>query len=195
MKTAIAALCAVSFATAADAGPEIPPEIVAQVPAGYDVLGNAVVAAGRPRHDFAILALGRHDETDKRWRHSPVRPLLIFERKGGHFALVGRNDTVVLKADDGLQCDPFIDSGATIATRGSYFTVENGVACGQHWTIYVTFRFDDKTGGFVFDNERSGSWRMNTDPDGEALVRDTPVPPVRDRPGHVTPFAAWRSKQ
>lgn len=195
LRLVTALVAAVSTATAAAGDPKIPGEIIAQLPAGYEVLGNAAIAAGRPVRVFAILALGRRDEANKRWRSAPARPLLIFERTGGHFAPVGRNDNVVLKADEGLQCDPFLDGGATIATRGRYFTVQNGVACGQHWTDYVTFRFYDNSGGFVFDNERSEAWRMNPDPDGEALIPDGPASVIRDRPGHVTPFAAWRPKR
>lgn len=99
----------------------------------------------------------------------------------------------MLKADEGGQCDPFLDGHAPIATKGRYFTVQNGVACGQHWTDYITFRLDDRA-GFVFDNERTESWTFNpsNDPNAEALVRDGPPRVFRDRPGHITAFSMWR---
>lgn len=147
-----------------------------------------------PARAFQILALGRIGE-DARSRSgsAAARPLLIFERHNNSFVLLGRNDAVILKADDAMQCDPFLDGGGTISVKGRFFTVENGVACGQHWTDFVTFRLDDRA-GFVFDNERSESWSLNSsnDPDAEALVRDGPQQVRRAKPGRVTPFAQWR---
>ncbi len=105
--------------------------------------------------------------------------MLIFElRPDGRVVLVGRNDKVVDTADGaglrGQGCDPFEDGH--ISVKGPFFTVENGVACGgAHWTDFITFRFVPEAGGFVFDNERFQSWKLNpsNDPDAEALVRDT----------------------
>ncbi|MEX6874007.1 hypothetical protein AB2D09_33980, partial [Pseudomonas aeruginosa] len=92
---------------------------------------------------FEIVAIGRKDEEAlAKSGDASARPLMIFERRSGRFFPVGRNDQVVLKADEGGQCDPFLDGDAPIATKGRYFTVQNGVACGQHWTDYITFRLD-----------------------------------------------------
>jgi hypothetical protein len=192
MRTAL--LLTMVPAAAGATPPSVPVGIARQVPAGYAVLARAEVAAGQPGRVFEIVALARRNEGDGRARAAPARPLLIFERKEDRYVLAGRNDLVVMKADEGGQCDPFLDGDATIATRGRYFTVQNGVACGQHWTDYVTFRLDDAAGGFVFDNERLESWSMNpsTAPDADALVRDGPPRVLRDRAGRVTPFAAWR---
>ena len=148
---------------------------------------------------FEIVALARKgdDKLRQRSQGAPARPLLIFEQRDGRYALAGRNDDVVLKADEGGQCDPFLDGDATIATKGQYFTVQNGVACGEHWTDYVTFRFDDRAGGFVFDNERLEAWELNpsNDPQAEALVPAEPPRLIRDKAGLTTPFAAWRPKR
>lgn len=166
--------------------------VTQQLPPGYNVLAVARFAAGKPARNFEIIALGRKDEeAHGKSREAPPRPLFIFERKGDRFSIVGRNDHVVLKADDGV-CDPFLDSDPTIATKGRYFTIQNGVASGQHWTDYVTFRLDDQA-GFVFYNERIESRTLNpsSDPAGEALVRDGPPRIHRGRPGHFTPFPKW----
>ncbi len=172
------------------------PALQSKVPNGYDVLANVEISAGTPVRRFVVVALGRRDEGDHRDdpKGAPNRPLIIFEQVGGQYRQVARNDTVVLAADAGGQCDPFLDNDGTIAVKGGYFTVENGVACGSHWTDYITFRFDDRAGGFVFDNERNESWSMNrsTKSDAEALVRDGPQRVRRDRAGRVTPFSAWR---
>ncbi len=175
---------------------ELPREIARQIPSGYDVLTSASADfAGRSR-TFYIVALNRHGEGDE---PSPAqaRPLLLFERQAnGDFRQAGRNDSVVMRADEGGQCDPFEpdETGGGIAVKGRYFTVENGVACGQHWTDYITFRFDDALGRYVFDNERLQSWSFNKSnkPDAEAMVPDGP-PEVRrgDRKKPV-PFEDWR---
>ncbi|MEG3126214.1 hypothetical protein U1738_20105 [Sphingomonas sp. GB1N7] len=152
------------------------------------------MTATRPTRNFQIIAIGRKDEGFRARSGSAVaRPLLIFERQKTRFALVGRNDNVLLKANEGGQCDPFLDDGGSISVKGRFFTVENGVACGQHWTDFVTFRLDDRA-GFVFDNERSESWSLNSsnDPGAEAMVRDGPQRLQRSQPGHVVSFEQWR---
>jgi hypothetical protein len=115
--------------------------------------------------------------------------------RGDQFRLFARNDNVVLRADEGGQCDPFDpgDVGA-ITSKTRWFTVENGVACGQHWTDYVTFRFDARVGGFVFDNEREESWKMNpsNDPDAEALIPEGPQRVRRPLSKQTIAFRDWR---
>lgn len=185
-----AALLALVTAFLLAAAP-LPPGIVRQLPAGHVVLASARLVAGRPLREFRVVALGRRGEQQR--FGAPPRPLLLFERRGGRFVAVGRNDAVVFKADEGGQCDPFLDGGGTITVRGRFFTVENGVSCGQHWTDFITFRLDDAR-GFVFDNERTELWTLNDSdaPGANALIRDGPQRVRRDRPGRVTPFAAWR---
>lgn len=193
MRNTIAILVVMS-AAGAIAAPRLPAGMEAQLPLGYEVLASARVSAGEPIRSFEIVAIGRKDEEAlAKSGDAPARPLMIFERRSGRFFPVGRNDQVVLKADEGGQCDPFLDGDTPIATKGRYFTVQNGVACGQHWTDYITFRLDDRT-GFVFDNERTESWTFNpsNDPNAEALVRDGPPRVFRDRPGHITAFSKWR---
>lgn len=196
MKTILAIFASLSSAAAASAA--LPAGVIRQLPTGYAVIGSAHVAAGQPVRSFEIVALGRKDEDSlAKTRDAPARPLIIFERRGRDFMAVARNDHIVMKADEGGQCDPFLDGGGTIAVKGRYFTVQNGVACGQHWTDYITFRLDDRAGGFVFDNERQEDWELNpsNDPEAEALVRAGPPRLFRAPSGHITPFAAWRPKR
>jgi hypothetical protein len=185
--------------TTASGKADAPGDLGGRLPPGYEIIGHASVVAGRPSRSFEIVALGRKHEDAARQgpQGAPVRPLLIFERKNGHLVPTDRNDHIVMKADEGGQCDPFLDGDATIATKGRYFTVENGVACGEHWTDYITFRLDDRSGGFVFDNERQEDWEFNpsNDPNAEALIRAGPPRLIRDHTGHLTPFAAWRPKR
>ena len=119
-------------------GAELPPGI--RIPPGYDVLSTA--RFGHASRAWIVVALAQHGETPQ-MDPAPDRPLLLFERRGGAFVKTGENDTVVLRANEGGQCDPFLDGGGVIAVKGHFFTVQNGVACGNHWTDYITFRFDD----------------------------------------------------
>lgn len=191
-----AIVAAVGSASAAAQMP-LPAGVVQLLPAGYRVLAARSLSAGAPSRSFLVVALGRKDENARRSADAPGRPLLLFERRGQRFVMVGRNDHVVLKADEGGQCDPFLDGDTTIAVKGPYFTIENGVACGDHWTDFITFRFDRRTATFVFDNERRESWSFNPSrrPDAEALVRDGKPAIIRDRQGRLTPFERWRPRE
>ena len=175
----------------------LPPQITRQLPPAYQVIGTAHMNLSEREGDYYVVALGKRDE--ERFVNTPAgapaRALLLFARRpDGSYAQAGRNDRVVLRRDEGGQCDPFLDSGGVIAVKGRYFTVENGVACGQHWTDYVTFRFDHAAGRFVFDNERTQSWSMNpsTAPDAEALVQDGPQQVRRGNPHAPVSFDDWR---
>ncbi|WP_293991155.1 hypothetical protein [Sphingomonas sp.] len=184
----------ITAAASATASPaeKLPAAVSRELPAGYTVLAFAS-ARPDPRHLFYVVALAAHGETIPDNGRAPDRPLLIFQqRSGGGYAVVGRNDGVVLRADQGGQCDPFEDG--SITANGAYVTVENGVACGSHWTDYITFRFDPRA-GYVFSTERLQSWSSNPDtgpnaaalvPDGERVIR-----PVK---GRRVPFSAWRRK-
>ncbi len=81
-----------------------------------------------------------------------------------------------------------------IAVQGAWFTVQNGVACGQHWTDFITFRLDAALGRYVFDNERSQSWSLNAsaDPRAAALVPDGPARVRRGDRGRKMVFDEWR---
>jgi hypothetical protein len=186
-----AALACLLVAPARVSAQQLPQAISRQLPAGYEILASAHASFGSPGRIFYFVVLGRDGERAQwaeAWTARP-RPLLIYERRAdGGYALAARNDHVALRADEGGQCDPFEDG--RIVAKGSYFTVENAVACGSHWTDFVTFRFDPRLKGFVFDNARFESWSMNPKDDGDALVSDGQH--VVRAKGQVVRFADWR---
>lgn len=125
-----------------------------------------------------------------------MRPLVIFElRPNSTWAFAARNDKVIAPADGaglaGNGCDPFEEH--RVVKKGVYFTIENGVACGAHWTDYITFRFEPRAGAFVFDNERFASWKMNpsSNPDAQALIPDVRRL-LRAPQGKLVTFSSWR---
>lgn len=155
---------------------EIPADVQKQIPSQWEIISRATVSVS-PTRSFYLVAMA--DKAEDRFRSKPYfrRSLWIFERRPmDQYRFVARNDDVILRPFDagvaGNGCDPF--EGRAIAVKGVYFTVENGVACGAHWTDYVTFRFDARANGFVFDNWRVETWSMNlsNDPNANALVSD-----------------------
>ncbi len=182
------------FATSSFAQAEsVPAGIARQLPRGYAVLTTAH-APDVFGHDFYFVALASREEQalEIGVDPAPARPLLIYERhRNGRFMPIDRNDEVIMKVDQGGQCDPF-DPGH-IATKGAFFTVENEVACGSHWTDYVTFRFDPTANTYVFDNRRTESWLMNPvdDPNADALVSDGQHV-TRSIRLHEVPLARWK---
>ena len=174
----------------AQAAPPLPPSIAAQLPAGYQpFVAQPGPALGNGRRSLLVVV---HRATDTREQPSP-RPLLIYEELADHtYRLAARNDDVVLRANDALQCDPFDPESAAeggIAVKGRYFTVQNDVACGQHWSDYVTFHYDPHTHGWVFSSQiHIESFPVDPGkPDIVSVVRADARKPVS--------FSQWRRKE
>ena len=122
------------------------------------------------REDYVVVLRSKsEDETLMSGQPAPKRPLLVFlQNDSGAYATFSRNDDVVFAADQGGQCDPFLDGEEGIVVKESYFTVQNSVACGHHWTDYITFRFAPDHGGIVFHKRIIESWIMNPRPSANA---------------------------
>ncbi|MCC5088683.1 hypothetical protein [Xanthomonas campestris] len=171
---AAAMVLATAMATGPCAAAALPPELSAHLPAGYTLI-QAVDSDlnGDGRRDY-LLALRRADEAAQiaAGKDAPQRLLLVLiHTDDGRFVEAARNAQVIFKADDGGQCDPFDDDGQGLVAKGAYFTVQNGVACGQHWTDYITFRYDRTQRAVLFHVRIIEDWVTNPDAerDGEAL--------------------------
>ncbi|KER82275.1 hypothetical protein [Xanthomonas arboricola] len=144
------------------------------LPAGQTVIGLAesdLTGDGRPDYVVALRAAAE-DARKTNSDPAPARTLLVLVATAdGGFVIAGRNTRVIFKADEGGQCDPFLDGEQGLVAKGAYFTLQNGVACGQHWTDYITFRYDRARGEFLFHKRVLESWEMNTDnaPDADAM--------------------------
>ncbi|CAB3748374.1 hypothetical protein GQ57_04680 [Burkholderia sp. MSh2] len=175
-------LAALSFHARAD---DLPKSIAAQLPPGYQpMLAQAGPDLDNGRHSFLVVA---HREGDTLGQPSP-RPLLIYEEQADHaYRLAARNDEVVLRANEGGQCDPFEFADDGLAVKGRYFTVQNAVACGQHWSDYVTFRYDPRTHGWLFSSQIvTVSFPLEDQPDHVTVTRADAHRPVS--------FSQWKRK-
>lgn len=152
----------------------LPGAVRAALPSGHVARVATCTRTLDPPRVHCIVVAARSNEGDRNSpREAPRRPLLVYRLDGAIATLIARNDKVVLRRGEGGQCDPVEDAGA-LTIKGRFFTLEQGVACGQHWTDYTTFRFDLPTRSFLWQNRIFESWRMNDDarPDAAALVRD-----------------------
>lgn len=177
---AAAALGSTSVCLSADA---LPKAIQAQIPHGFEVMQSAPgPELGNKRQSLLVVV---HHAVDTMANASP-RPLLIFESQDdGAFKLAARNDLVVLRADEGGQCDPFDEDDEGLAVKGAYFTVQNAVACGSHWSDFVTFRYDAKAGTWLFHSEiHTMSFPLEGTPDKTSVTRADKAKPVA--------FADWK---
>ena len=151
----------------------LPKNILKQIPGNYAVLAYESGLLNADKLIDFIVVLHKPNEEFRGNIVSPARPLLIFiHNTDNSFKLAKRNDHLVFKFDEGGQCDPFTDSDEGLAISKRYFTVQHSVACGQHWTDYITFRFVPALQDWVFHKRISESWVLNpsTDPNADALI-------------------------
>lgn len=198
VRLAAALLLATGAAPAAAWEPvALPNAVKAKLPAGYIVRVASCSRTLDPPQPICIVVVARPDEGGQPGaavRKAPARPLLVYRLSGGVAKLIDRNDRIVLRRDEGGQCDPVEDAGH-IAIKGRYFTLESGVACGQHWTDFTTFRFDPALRSFVWQNRIFESLRLNSDagPNAQALVSDGRKV-TRADPRHPIRLEAYRPR-
>jgi len=155
----------------------LPPSIERQIPRGYEgiIIRDADFNNDNAK-DFLVIAGSKtENKALNAGEPAPRRWLLAFiQTSSGAFNLAGKNQFVALAADQGGQCDPLLDSGG-VAVKGPYFTVENSVACGEHWTDYITFKFNQSTSNFLFHKRIVETWESNpsNNPNAEALIRQS----------------------
>ncbi|WP_298212561.1 hypothetical protein [Acidovorax sp.] len=153
----------------------LPQGIARQIPAGYAAMtAKSSDFNGDGKVDYVVV-VSRKNEAQLVAQGSPApkRPLLVFiQGETGKFSLKSRNDEIVFAADAGGQCDPFMEGMEGLAAKGSFFTVQNAVACGAHWTDFITFRYSAELRHFVFHKRIFESMVFNpsNDPEAEALI-------------------------
>lgn len=177
------------------AGNELPAGIIEKIPAGYSVwVYESGELDGDTLTDYLVVLHNPEEATLAKEQEAPPRPLLLFTQTvDGTYELRARNDHVVFKINGGVQCDPFDADEQRLAIKHRYFTIENGVACGQHWTDYLTFHYDPALKDWVFHKRIFENWVLNDsqDPDAEALVLDVHDVTTAKREAPVR-FGAYR---
>jgi len=158
--------------------PTLPKNIAEQLPKEYSLMAMQSGDLNSDKLIDYVVIVHKEDEKNiyQRTEQAPRRPLLVFTQKSdATFVLSARNDYVVYTVDEGGQCDPFLDSGEGIAIKRGFFTVENGVACGAHWTDYITFKYSETLKTWIFHKRIYEDWVMNNSrkPNADALVLRT----------------------
>lgn len=156
----------------------LPPSISPQLPKGFVVFTflNGDLNNDKKPDYLVVVHKADEEEITKQTETAPRRPLLVFiQNTDGSYRLAVRNDAVVYAINEGGQCDPFMDGEDGLAIKGAYFTVQNGVACGQHWTDFITFKYSPTLNNWVFHKRIFENWIMNpsTKADAEALILDS----------------------
>ena len=172
--TWIAALAAIAIPSHAQES-ALPKDVARQIPAGYAVMtSKSSDFNGDGKVDYVVVVSNQNEATLlAHGSPAPKRPLLVFiQGEGGRFSLESRNDEIVFAADAGGQCDPFMDDAEGLAAKGSFFTVQNAVACGEHWTDFITFRYSTELRHFVFHKRVFESMIFNSsgEPGADALI-------------------------
>ena len=175
----------------------LPDAIGRQLPAGYVVLETVRGRlTGGVRDDYVVALARPGDVPDNPVGSGPgdgAAAAGIRALRDGSYALAGRNDALVMRHDQGGQCDPF-DPEQGLVMKGVFVTVQNEVACGAHWSDYITFRYDRARGALLFDSDIVHSLKFNPSdaPDADIIVPDGPPVVTRADPHHPVAFSAWK---
>lgn len=151
----------------------LPKSIQTQIPVGYEVISTAQGNLDEDELPDFLVGLGLKAEVAYA-KKTPTgvvaydakpRPLLIFtQNKDGSYRLAGRNDHLILRMNEGGQCDPFEDGEDGLVINRRYFTIQNSVACGQHWSLFYTFKYSKELKDWIFHKETSEMWVLNPRP-------------------------------
>ena len=153
----------------------LPAALKAFIPEGYDAINTSSGDANLDGLMDRILVLRKKTEaTTSDYPEKPEkRPFLLLLGMPDHsYKLAARNDNAVDCIDcGGLFGDPF--TGTTI--KNGYFSIELGIAGGQHWEKVITFKYDKVKGDWYLYKDHYISYKNNDSPDtdAEALIVDT----------------------
>jgi hypothetical protein len=152
------------------------PEILKSfIPKNYSAINMSSGDANLDGLSDKILVLRKNtEETSSNYDENKPdkRPLLLLlGQSDNSYKLVFRNDNAVYCIDcGGVFGDPF--TGTTI--KNGYFSIEHGIAGGQHWEQVTTFKYDRLKKNWFLYKDHYISYKLNesNDPDAEALVLD-----------------------
>ena len=97
--------------------------------------------------------------------------LLLLGQPNQSYKLATRNDNAINCVD----CSgAFGDSFQGTVIKKGYFSIENGIAGGQHWQQIITFKYDKKSNNWFLYKDYTISHKMtdSSDENAEALIKD-----------------------
>ncbi len=145
------------------------------IPTGYSVINISIGDANLDGITDNIIVLRKNtEETTSNYAENKPdnRPLLLLLGKPDNsYQLAFRNDNAVYCIDcGGVFGDPFTGT----AIKNGYFSIEHGIAGGQHWEQVITFKYDKSKSNWYLYKDHFVSYKMNdsNDENAEALVKD-----------------------
>jgi hypothetical protein len=152
------------------------PEILKNfIPKNYSAINVSSGDANKDGLEDRILILRKiSEETTSSYEDDKPdkRPfLLLLGKPDDTYELAIRNDNAVYCIDcGGVFGDPFIGT----AIKNGYFSIEHGIAGGQHWQQVTTFKFDKVKGNWFLYKDHFISYKLNdsNDENADALVKD-----------------------
>ena len=145
------------------------------IPTGYSVISISTGDANLDNIPDKILVLRKNtEETTSNYADNTPdkRPfLLLLGQPNNSYKLAFRNDNAVYCINcGGVFGDPF--TGTTI--KNGYFSIEHGIAGGEHWEQIITFKYDKSKSNWYLYKDHFVNYKFNdsTDENAEALVKD-----------------------
>ncbi|MBS7256362.1 hypothetical protein [Flavobacterium branchiicola] len=153
----------------------IPEDLKSFIPANYSAIRISSGDANFDGLTDKILVL-RKDTEETTSNYNEDKPdkrplLLLLGQPDNSYTLIFRNDNAVYCIDcGGVFGDPF--TGVTI--KNGYFSIEHGIAGGQHWEQVTTFKYDRLKNNWFLYKDHYISYKLNESDasDAEALVID-----------------------
>ena len=146
------------------------------IPSGYSAISVSAGDANLDGVTDRILVLRKNTEetTSNYAENKPDKRsfLLLLGQPDSTYQLAVKNDNAVYCIDcGGVFGDPF--TGTTI--KNGYFSIEHGIAGGQHWEQVTTFKFDKAKGNWFLYKDHFVSYKFNDsdDENADALVKET----------------------
>lgn len=153
----------------------IPEALTEFIPAGYSVINISTGDANLDDITDTILVLRKNTEettsNDAEGKPDKRPLLLLLGQPDKSYRLALRNDNAVYCIDcGGAFGDPF--TGTTI--KNGYFSIEHGIAGGQHWEQVITFKYNKSMNDWYLYKDHYISYKINdsNDENAEALIMD-----------------------
>ncbi|MDI1297737.1 hypothetical protein [Methylotenera sp.] len=173
----------------------LPKDILTQLPKSYEVMSSLGGELNDDNlTDYLVVTHIKNEEAIfKKTGVSSPRPLYIFiQNQNKTFSIAKKNDDVVFAIDQGGQCDPFEDGMDGLVIKNKFFTVQNSVACGEHWNDFVTFKYDVKLKDWIFHKHTFQSFNFADLTNSNDEFAENKLHITKANPKKVVTFEAYQ---